>query len=56
VPLDRLELEGPDFFERIADAYRSLAESDPERIRIIDAGQRPEAVLEQALNALDGLL
>jgi dTMP kinase len=56
VPLDRLELEGSDFFERIAAAYRALAEAEPERIRVIDAGQSPEDVLAQALDAVSDLL
>lgn len=55
-PLDRLELEGTDFFTRIADAYRGLAETEPERIRVIDAGQSPEDVLAAALGALEDLL
>lgn len=56
LPLDRLELEGSEFFERIADAYRGLAEAEPERIRVLDAGQAPEAVLGAALEQLTGLL
>lgn len=56
LPLDRLELEGGDFFTRIADAYRALAEAEPERIRLLDAGQSPEAVLAAALDALEDLL
>ena len=36
-PADRLENEQRDFFDRTADAYRTLAERDPERIRTIDA-------------------
>jgi dTMP kinase len=55
-PLDRLEREGSDFFARIADAYRALAADEPERIRVIDAGQSPEAVLAQALDAVSDLL
>jgi dTMP kinase len=53
--LDRLEGEADDFFARIAGAYRELAAADPARIRVIDAGARPELVLEAALAALDGL-
>lgn len=54
--LDRLEGEGEDFFARIDRAYRELAAADPDRIRVIDAGAPPDAVLEAALSALDGLV
>ena len=53
---DRLEREGDAFFDRIALAYRELADAHPERIRSIDAGQPPEAVLHAALAAVDELL
>jgi dTMP kinase len=56
LPLDRLEREGSDFFARIAEAYRGLAEAEPERIRVIDAAQSAEAVLAQALGQLEDLL
>ena len=36
-------------FERIAAAYRELAASEPERIRVLDAAQPGERVLAQAL-------
>jgi dTMP kinase len=54
--LDRLEGESEDFFDRIDRAYRELAVAEPERIRVIDAGARPESVLASALAALDGLI
>ena len=53
---DRLEREDDVFFERIAAAYGRLAESEPGRIRAIDAGQPTEAVLAQALDQLADLL
>jgi len=53
---DRLERESDAFFDRIAHAYRELADAHPERIRTIDAGQPPEAVLHAALAAVDELL
>ena len=54
--LDRLESEADDFFSRTDSAYRELAAADPSRIRVIDAGAPPDAVLEAALGALDGLV
>jgi dTMP kinase len=56
VPLDRLELEGVEFFARIADGYRELASAEPDRIRVIDAARSPEEVLAQALDAVSDLL
>ena len=55
-PVDRLEAEQDDFFERIADAYQELAAEDPQRVRKIDAGQPPEKVLAAALEELADLL
>ncbi len=52
---DRLEREGEDFFARIAAAYEELARAEPDRIRMIDAGQPPDAVLRDALAALADL-
>jgi dTMP kinase len=51
-PLDRLEREPDAFFTAIAGAYDALAASAPERFRVIDADQPPEAVLAAARAAL----
>jgi dTMP kinase len=53
---DRLEREDDAFFERIGAAYRRLAESDPRRIREIDADQPTELVLARALQEIADLL
>jgi len=53
---DRLEREGDGFFERIAAAYDELARAEPGRIRIIDAAQPPQQVLQAALAAIEDLL
>ena len=53
--LDRLEREDDRFFERIAAAYRRLAQSEPKRIREIDADQPSELVLTAALQQLSDL-
>jgi dTMP kinase len=52
---DRLEREDEDFFARVDAAYRRLAASEPDRIRVIDATAPPDQVLASALGALDGL-
>lgn len=43
-PLDRFESEGQAFFDRVRDAYRRLAESEPQRVRLVDGTRRPEVV------------
>ncbi len=52
---DRLEREDEAFFARVAAAYEKLALAEPERVRVIDASQRPDQVLRDALAAIDGL-
>ena len=52
---DRLEREDDAFFERIAAAYRRLAQAEPRRIREIDADQPSELVLTCALRQLSDL-
>jgi dTMP kinase len=52
---DRLEREDDAFFAAIASAYARLAALEPDRIRVLDAAQPPEAVLAEALNALKDL-
>jgi dTMP kinase len=53
---DRLERESERFFATIAAAYDDLAREEPERIRVIDAGQTPEDVLRDALAAIEDLV
>src|SRR5438270_4637707 len=55
-PLDRLEAEQDEFFDRIAPGYRELADRDGERIRVLDASKAPAEVLAAALEALADLL
>ncbi|MGA2928030.1 MAG: dTMP kinase [Solirubrobacteraceae bacterium] len=55
-PLDRLEREEAAFFGRVAATYERLAADEHARIARIDAAQAPEAVLEQALQALADLI
>ena len=53
---DRLELEGEQFFQTVAEAYERLAVAEPQRIRPIDAERPAERVLELALGELEDLL
>jgi dTMP kinase len=52
--LDRFEREDRAFFERVRSAYITIAKSDPERVRLIDASVDAHAVREQIKGALAG--
>ena len=54
-PIDRLEAERDEFFDRIAAAYGELAAHEPERIKTINASDPPDQVLAAALEALADL-
>ncbi len=54
--LDRLESEGLVFLGRVAAGFRELARQEPERIRVVDASQKVEAVQDQIVAAVRGLL
>jgi dTMP kinase len=53
---DRLEREGERFFAAIGEAYDLLAQEEPQRIRVIDAGRSPLEVLRQALEAIEDIV
>jgi dTMP kinase len=52
--LDRFEKEDHAFFERVRSAYLSIARSEPDRVRVIDASVDAHAVREQVKTALQG--
>jgi dTMP kinase len=52
---DRMEAEGEAFHSATAAAYSRLAALEPDRIRVLDASQPPDAVLADALHALEDL-
>jgi len=54
--LDRLELEADSFFAAIAATYDQLAAADPERVRVLDAAQPPQQLVDDAVAALADLL
>ena len=55
-PVDRLEAEQDEFFERISATYQQLATQDACRIRKIDASGSPDEVRRAALFELSDLL
>ncbi|HET9048908.1 MAG TPA: dTMP kinase [Chiayiivirga sp.] len=52
-PSDRIEHEAMDFFERVRATYRARAAAEPERWRVIDAGQAVEQVLADLGQVID---
>lgn len=54
--LDRIEKESLDFHKSIYDGYIALAESNPDRIKRIDASKTVEEVHREVLKALEGLI
>jgi len=54
--LDRFEQEQTDFFEQVREAYLQRARQDPQRFRIIDAGQELLAVQRQLDGVIDELI
>ncbi len=53
---DRIELEDDAFFARIDTAYRGLAVTDPERVRVLDATLAPRELLAAAVGELADML
>ena len=52
--LDRFEKEDRAFFDRVRNAYLSIARQEPHRVRIINAAVDAHAVREQVKTALQG--
>ena len=54
--VDRLDKESMDFYHKVRQAYLSLAESNKERIRIIDASQNLDKVIDDTLSILNNFM
>ena len=54
--VNRLDLEKLDLHQRVRQGYLDLAQAEPERIKLIDASQAFEDVVEQAWNVIKGYL
>ena len=53
---DRFELEKTDFFNRVRQAYLSMAQQNPQRYKIIDASQSLDTVQQQIADTLNKFL
>ena len=52
---DRLDLESSEFHERVREGYKSIAESEPERFKRIDAAGSIEEIKEKIYGCLEEL-
>ena len=49
---DQFDRSGDHFFQRVLDGFRALAEGEPQRYRIINANQYPDAVSDEIWGTL----
>ena len=49
---DRIGSESVDFQKAVSDAYRNLAEAEPDRVLLLDGGKPVEALVDQVMEAL----
>lgn len=55
-PLDRLEIEKEDFFQRVQTGYDAIAREEPNRVNPIDAGRTIEEVFEDVRRVIETAL
>ena len=53
---DRLEKNGLDFYWRVRRGYLSIASQEPQRIKVIDASQDMDRVIQEAISWVDRIL
>ena len=54
--IDRIEREGPVFLEKVREAYLSIADNEPKRIRVLDGTKPAEALAEIILRDVKSML
>lgn len=53
---DRIGARGEDYHAKVASSFRQLAEAEPARFRVVEAGGSPDDVTARALAAIEDLL
>lgn len=51
--VDKFELQGLEFQDRIRAGYLQLAQEEPDRILVVDALREPEVVTEEIIRKLE---
>jgi len=54
--IDRIEREGPVYLEKVREAYLSIADTEPKRIRVLDGTKPAEALAEIILSDVKSML
>jgi dTMP kinase len=49
---DRMEMQPDDFYERVCEGYRELAQREPKRVVLIDGARSPDAIEQEIWNTL----
>jgi dTMP kinase len=52
--VDRMEQEPIEFYERVCEAYRALAKSEPGRIRLLDGSRTPDEIETEIWREVSG--
>jgi dTMP kinase len=52
--LDRMEQQPPEFYERVREGYRDLAQREPARIRLLDGSHSPDEVESEIWREVSG--
>ncbi len=52
---DRFELEAVEFHRRVRNGFQKIAEQEPDRVKIVDASQSPDAVSRRIIEIVDEL-
>ena len=55
-PADRIEAEDIAFHTKLRDGYLAIHQKHPDRFRMLDGAQTPDAVFEQAMRWIHSLL
>lgn len=53
---DRIEIEGKEFLRKVREGYLHIARDEPERVKVINAGQDLDCVFEQVRKHIDDLI
>jgi dTMP kinase len=54
--IDRIELEGSGFLEKVRAEYLAIADKEPKRVRVLDATSAPEALARTILSDVKSML